>query len=350
MMKSLFLYLIAAALASQASSYCVFAARARFSSLCAASSQTPEEGKSLRPISPVESSRGDLRGLGRVGGIVLSSLLASQSALVGRVTSVQAAPAPSDKTVVVLGGAGKTASLIIDKALKEGVCNIVPTFRGSPRDYGAGIVSKQADVTQLSSIGAAIEGASAVIFAASASSKGGNAKAVDFEGVRNVALECVRLKVPRLVVISSGAITKRDSLGFKITNLFGGIMDEKRRGEDALREIYAAAAKDDASLSYVIVRPGGLTDGSAVGAGAVELNQGDTWSGEINRSDVADAVLAAALSPAFKGKKVTFEIYNRGGKGPLEGRFNKPSGYEVAGVAFDDMFAALKEGVSDLQN
>ena len=300
--------------------------------------------RSLHPTSTGDSSKGSLRGLGKIASVALTSLFASQSLLGTR--RVLAAPS-SDKTVVVLGGRGKTASLIIDKAIKEGVCNIVPTFRGSPKEYGAGVVSKQADVTKPSTIGPAIEGANAVIFAASASSKGGNAKAVDFEGVKNTALECVRLKIPRLVVISSGAITKRDSLGFKITNLFGGIMDEKRKGEDALKEIYAAA--NDPSLSYVIIRPGGLMDGAAAGPAGVQLNQGDTWSGEINRSDVAEAALAAALSPSIQ-KSVTFEMYGKEGKGPLEGRFNKPSGYEVSGNSYDEMLKALKEGVSDLQN
>ena len=69
-----------------------------------------------------------------------------------------------------------------------------------------------------------------MIFAASASRKGGKAKEVDYIGVENVAKECVRLKVPKLVVISSGAITKPDSLGFKFTNVFGQIMEYKLKG------------------------------------------------------------------------------------------------------------------------
>jgi uncharacterized protein YbjT (DUF2867 family) len=68
-------------------------------------------------------------------------------------------------------------------------------------------------VTRIETLESALSGASAVVFAASASSKGGKASQVDFIGVENVAKECIRLQIPRLVVISSGAITRPDSLG-----------------------------------------------------------------------------------------------------------------------------------------
>ena len=38
------------------------------------------------------------------------------------------------------------------------------------------------------------------------------------------------------MVISSGAVTRPKSIGFKITNVFGRIMDYKIAGETALRE------------------------------------------------------------------------------------------------------------------
>lgn len=59
-----------------------------------------------------------------------------------------------------------------------------------------------ADVTDITSLTNALKGAAVVVFAASASSKGGSAQAVDYIGVENVAKVCVQLKVPRLVVIS----------------------------------------------------------------------------------------------------------------------------------------------------
>ena len=165
-----------------------------------------------------------------------------------------------------------------------------------------------------------------------------------YSGLANVAKECVRLKVPRLVVISSGAITRPDSLGFKITNLFGGIMDYKLKGENELKKVYAeAAASGDSSLSYVIIRPGGLGDGDAEGPGRIELNQGDTISGELARADVAQCTIAAALSKTIPNN-VTFEMYQKDRRGPLQGKFSATSGYEQQGQNYDDMFKGLKSG------
>lgn len=77
------------------------------------------------------------------------------------------------------------------------------------------------DVTKPASLPEAVRGASAVIFASSASKKGGNAKAVDCDGVENVANACIDEKIPRLLVISSGAVSRPNSFGYKVTNLFG---------------------------------------------------------------------------------------------------------------------------------
>ena len=154
---------------------------------------------------------------------------------------------------------------------------------------------------------------------------------------RNVASECARLKVPRLIVISSGALTQPDTLAYKFTNIFGSILDWKLKGENALKDIYSA----DKSLSYVIIRPGGLGDYDAEGPSRIELNQGDTISGEVSRADVAEAVVAAALSKTIPSK-VTLEMYQADRKGPLKGSYPKTSGFEQKGNNYEDMFVNLK--------
>lgn len=264
---------------------------------------------------------------------------------VASIASILPKPSVADggKPIVVLGGNGKTAKILIEK-LSAGGYSVRPTYRSLPSTSLnlAGLESaRTADVTKIDTLEQAIQGASTVVFAASASSKGGNAKAVDFAGVQNVAKECVRLKIPRLIVISSGAVTKPNSLGFKITNLFGGIMDYKLQGENALREIYK---NEDKSCSYAIVRPGGLLDGSAVGAKGISLNQGDTISGEVNRADVAECVVAAAVSKSIP-PKVTFEVYQTDKSGPLQSEFPKVSGFERTGDSYEQMFAGLKSDI-----
>lgn len=230
--------------------------------------------------------------------------------------------------IVVLGSGGKTGKLIVQKLQSQGV-PVAATGR----------TTTNTDVTKIETLESAIKGASAVIFAASASSKGGSAEKVDYIGVENTAKECVRLKVPRLVVISSAAVTRPSSLGFKITNLFGRIMEYKLQGEDALRDAYAA----DSSLSYAIIRPGGLQDGDALGVSKVEINQGDAVAGEIRRADVAESAIAAAMSKKIPSNTI-FEIYNKEGAGPLEGDLPMPTGYERVGGSYDDLFVGMKGG------
>ncbi len=249
-------------------------------------------------------------------------------------------------SIVVLGSNGQTGKIIVNLLAQQGI-KVTPTYARTPPSSapsGSAIQeAKVADVTDQESLTAAVAGASAVIFAASASKKGGNAEKVDFLGVKNVAEVCQASKIPRLVVISSGAVTRPRSIGFKITNLFGGIMGFKLKGEDAVREVYAGT-----DLGYSIIRPGGLLSNAALGAGKIELNQRDTIAGEVNRADVAECAVAAATSKSLAGKKVTFEVYNADGGAPLESNLPKPSGFEQRGDSYETMFAGLKEGIDRL--
>lgn len=288
------------------------------------------------------------KGLVDVSKVAQTSVLSAISAGVFGSLAPQRAIAegPASGAVVVLGSNGQTGKLIVNLLSKANVA-VQPTFaRNPPADSPKGssiLEAKVADVTNPESLAAAVSGASAVIFASSASKKGGNAEKVDYIGVKNTAEACLKAKVPQLVVISSGAVTRPKSLGFKITNLFGGIMGFKLRGEDELRSLYSSS-----DLSYAIIRPGGLLSGPASGAAKMELNQADTISGEINRADVAEVAVAAATSKALKGKKVTFEIYEGGKAGPLEDGLPKQSGFEQRGESYEAMFASLKEGIDRL--
>ena len=107
--------------------------------------------------------------------------------------------------------------------------------------------------------------------AASASPSGGSPQDVDKAGLVAVARACIAANVPRLVIVSSGSVSKPLSPVYVFLNLFGGIMRAKIEGEDAVRSLYF---KRD-GLDYVVVRPGGLTEDEPRGVGAIELNQGD---------------------------------------------------------------------------
>ncbi|CAM9322475.1 unnamed protein product [Ectocarpus sp. 13 AM-2016] len=253
-------------------------------------------------------------------------------------------PGTKQSPIAVVGAGGKTGKLAVEGLLKRGrnVRAVTRTGEFSLRggDGGDLMTTAAGDVTKTDTLKQALAGCGAVLFCASASKKGGNAEAVDYQGVLNTAQACVELGVPRLVVISSGAVTKPDSLGFKVTNVFGNIMTLKRKGEVGLEEIYAAAPK---GVTYTIVRPGGLTDGAVIGPAGIELNQGDTIGGTVGRGDVAEVVVEAALSPATEN--TIFEIYDKKSRGPLQGGLPKTSGYERSGESYDAIFKGLQGGI-----
>ena len=61
------------------------------------------------------------------------------------------------------------------------------------------------------------------------------------------------------------------------------------------------------NIGYTVVRPGGLLRDPGLGVSAVELNQGDTKSGRINRADVAVICIESLDSKA--AFDTTFECY-----------------------------------------
>jgi uncharacterized protein YbjT (DUF2867 family) len=207
------------------------------------------------------------------------------------------------------------------------------------------------DVTDPFAVKLACEGTRAVIFAASASKQGGSPSVVDNLGLVNVAKACIEANVPHLVVVSSGAVTKPASPVYQFLNLFGKIMEEKIKGEDAVRKLYA---ENNSNLTYTIIRPGGLTLDPPRGAGAIELNQGDTKSGRLARADVAALCVESLAYPESTGK-TTFECYDADTGAPLAtvGLSNIAkkktdgeafvSGFERRGDTYKDLFTGLKK-------
>ena len=217
---------------------------------------------------------------------------------------------PKNKPVIVLGANGGTGRECVAALLKDGRPCIAATRSGTfPSEASDGLTTVSADVTSLDSLSKVItENVGAVIFAASASAKGGNAAAVDRDGVLNAAKACINANVPRLVVVSSGAVTRPDSAVYKLLNLVGkGIMEAKIQGEDGLRELYASPAVLEKKLGYTVIRPGGLTDGEGVGVSGLELNQGDSKSGRLARADVAS--LCVQCLGSANAWDTTFECY-----------------------------------------
>ena len=219
------------------------------------------------------------------------------------------------KPVLVLGANGGTGLECVRYLQKKGRPCVAATRTGEFVGEANKLVTvAKGDVTSLASLEPLItEQTGAVIFAASASrqadaKKTSNAKAVDNVGLVNCAKLCIEKSVPRLVVVSSGGVSKPSSAVYIFLNLAAnGIMDAKIAGEDAVRRLYAAPGLTEKNIGYTVVRPGGLLRDPGLGVSAVELNQGDTKSGRINRADVAAICIESLDSKA--AFDTTFECY-----------------------------------------
>jgi uncharacterized protein YbjT (DUF2867 family) len=200
---------------------------------------------------------------------------------------------PNGKSILVLGANGKTGRECVAAAIAAHRPCIATTRNGAFEWHGDSnmLTIAQVDVTSKDSIESAIASSKnlgAVIFAASASASGSTPFPVDRDGVINAAKCCIAAGVPRLVVVSSGTVTRPDSAVYKLLNTIGhGIMEAKIQGEDIARELYADPSVLKQKLGYTIIRPGGLTTGESLGPAALELNQGDSKSGRLSRADVA---------------------------------------------------------------
>ena len=272
-----------------------------------------------------------------------------RQALGGGAAAALATGAPAhaaSKPIAVIGSGGRTGSLCVAACLKRGLAVKALSRSGSPPpgfEANSLLSVAACDVRDPSTID--VSGAGAVIYAASGSKKGGSPHEVDNLGVVNAAKACVAAKVPRLVVISSTAVTRPQSLGYKFTDVYGKIMGEKKLGEDGVYATYAGSS----DLAYTIIRPGGLEEPKeniVQGPGALEISQGDALAGIISRKDLAEvAVEAAALGSGPLLKDASFELYYTKGAQPCEGKFKKLLADEAFPRLHGDSYAALFKGV-----
>lgn len=228
----------------------------------------------------------------------------------------QAVSADGNRLVVVAGATGGTGRALVSSLLDEGY-TVRALVRDEPRArivLGDKVEYVEADVRDYASLEPVVAGARYLISAigSTRSDPENSPEAVDFGGVRNLALAAADAGVAQFVLVSSAGVTQEDHF---LNKAFDNVLIWKFRGEEALRE---------SGVPYTIVRPGGLVN-TPGGIEALVFAQGDTTAGRISREDVALICVAALGLPEAINK--SFETYSS----------------ETAGANdWTEMFAALE--------
>mmetsp|Transcript_26922 Transcript_26922/g.41233 ORF Transcript_26922/g.41233 Transcript_26922/m.41233 type:complete len:365 (+) Transcript_26922:70-1164(+) len=261
-------------------------------------------------------------------------------------------------SVAVVGASGRTGALCVASCLKQGIPVRALTRTGSwtPPEVFDDVAKKNqqlltvtaCDVKDPDALLSGVSGCRSVIYAASASKKGGNPKEIDNNGVVAAGDACIKAKVGSYVVISSTAVTRPKSLGYIFTDVsVNGIMGEKRKGEDGVKELYAHN-DGSRSSSYVIIRPGGLEEPknkNVLGPSTLELSQGDAIAGIVSRADLAEVAVQAGLSNSPNLRNTAFEIYYTDSAQPCERRFKSLLTNGEVQRVHGDTYEALFQGM-----
>ena len=205
--------------------------------------------------------------------------------------------------IAIAGGHGQIA-LRLTALLSPRGENVVGLIRNPDhaddvaREAETGRVRSRA--AEVADIAAAIEGASAVVFAAGAGAGSGAERklTMDRDGAIKLLHAAVPAGAPRYVMVSSvGAENPPDG-----DEVFSVYLQAKAEADGAVQ---------DSDREWTIVRPGGLTDEPGTGQVRVDL---DPFRGEVSRDDVASLLDALLHDPRAAG--VT--LYVNGGDTPIE--------------------------------
>ena len=288
-----------------------------------------------------------------IGGAAAASILGAPSA---KASSNSAAP------IAVLGASGRTGALCVASLLRRGLPVVALTRSGiwpptkidlKAVDFDGDATSSNpllridaCDVKNTESLSSSLAGCRAVVYAASASKKGGNSKDIDGDGVIAAGNACLQQHVGRYIVISSGSTTRPNSLGFKFTEMaVAGIMTQKRLGEVGVRDAYHSSNQKE---SFTVLRPGGLDEPKQniiKGPSALEISQGDVLAGFVSRADLAEVAVELALSSAPNVKNTAIELYYRNKVVSVDKGFKKylDEGVDrLHGESYEELFKQIK--------
>jgi uncharacterized protein YbjT (DUF2867 family) len=192
--------------------------------------------------------------------------------------------------LLVFGAGGRTGRHLCDLAAKAGFGVAAGVRRANAVALPDGVREIVADALDPLSLHAALAAARPDV-AVSTVGSGGDLR-VDDEGVRNIADACLAEGVRRLIVVTSlGCGGSRAHASERLLAAIGEVLAAKTRAEAHIVTL---------PLDWTIVRPGGLIDGEANGAGA--LFEDERVHGRITCRDLAALLVALARDGASVGR------------------------------------------------
>ncbi len=205
--------------------------------------------------------------------------------------------------VLVAGATGRTGHWVVRRLQAHGI-EFRLFVRSGPKAielFGPECVDNLVigSIENPSEIDAAVKGCDAVISAIGANVSDPDSpppSVIDRDGMKRFATIAYRQGVRRFIQVSSLAVTRPEHP----LNRYGEVLNMKLQGENAVRAIY-----DKPGFSYTILRPGGLQDGEPLRHHML-FGTGDTLTGTIDRSDVAEAAVVSLWHP--KAVNMTFEL------------------------------------------
>jgi len=206
--------------------------------------------------------------------------------------------------IAIGGGHGKIALRLTELLSRRGetVVGLIrnPDHADDVRAGGGQPVVCDLESADVAEIAAAINGASAVVFAAGAGPGSGAERklTMDRDGAIKLMQAAVQVGAPRYVIVSAvGAESPPDG-----DDVFSVYLRAKAEADQAVQH---------SDREWTVLRPGGLTD--EPGTGRVRLDL-DPFRGQVSREDVA-AVLDALLHDA---RSAHMTLYVNGGDTPIE--------------------------------
>lgn len=197
--------------------------------------------------------------------------------------------------LAVFGATGGVGRQIVDQALAAGhtVSALARDATKLPAQQ-AGLTVVAGNVLDSGAVARTLAGAGAVFV--SLGNTPGNPDMIVSQGTAAIVAAMQAAGVRRLIVISSlGVGDSKDQVPFFFRAIMATALRKPFQDKEAQEQLVRAS-----NLDWTIIRPGGLTDGTATGTYRAGLEP--SIGGQVSRADVAAFALSQLTSREYIGK------------------------------------------------